>query len=315
MKDRTLEAVHRQVEAMGVEVFEIGLFKPAAEGAVSVEPEMIPRTWDAATLLKSVPWLKYQNSLGRNIYIRPRGEHPLSMIDDLTDTALERMKAEGFQPCLIVETSPGNFQAWLNHGQVLPKAASTVAARLLAERFDGDKGCADWRHFGRLAGFTNRKEKYKQASGDFPFVRLTEASPSLVYSKSHSTIARARAEVEASANTTKSTRPQTFRRSGRILTIDHFRANPRYAGDGNRIDLAYATYAVSHGVPESDVAAAIMTRDLSKKGTARRQADYVNRTIKKAIARATGGTIVGPTPPIASALGSSHSFPASGRSR
>ena len=51
-----------------------------------------------------------------------------------------------------------------------------MAARKLAEEFGGDRGAADWRHFGRLAGFTNRKEKYMNEGGLFPFVRLIEAS-------------------------------------------------------------------------------------------------------------------------------------------
>ena len=153
----TLDAITRQADAMAVDVFEIGLYKPAVDGKAN-EPEMLPRTWDKATLLKSVGWLKYQNSQGRNIYIRPKGEHALSLVDDLTAAALERMKSEGFQPAIVVETSPGNFQAWLNHGRVLPKAESTAAARALAERFGGDRGAADWRHFGRLAGLTNRKQ-------------------------------------------------------------------------------------------------------------------------------------------------------------
>ena len=45
---------------------------------------MIPRVWDAGTILKSLPWLRHQNRHGRNIYIRPKGEHDLSMVDDLT---------------------------------------------------------------------------------------------------------------------------------------------------------------------------------------------------------------------------------------
>src|SRR5262249_23710316 len=106
-------------------------------------------------LLRSVSWLCYQNAHGRNVYIRPNGEHQLSLVDDLTAEAIHLMKAEGFTPAVVVETSPGNFQAWLNHGQVLSKQVSTLAARSLAERFDGDKGAADWRHFGRLAGLTN----------------------------------------------------------------------------------------------------------------------------------------------------------------
>ena len=78
----TLDAITRQADAMAVDVFEIGLYKPAVDGKAS-EPEMLPRTWDKATLLKSVGWLKYQNSQGRNIYIRPKGEHALSLVDDL----------------------------------------------------------------------------------------------------------------------------------------------------------------------------------------------------------------------------------------
>lgn len=51
-----------------------------------------------------------------------------------------------------------------------------------------------------------------------------------------------------------------------------------------RIDLAYAIYAIAHGHTEAEVEAAIRSRDLSHKGTERRQQDYVERTIKKALA-------------------------------
>src|SRR5262245_3095317 len=120
MIDRTLEAVERQVRAMGTEEFEIGLFKPSTDRAAS-EPEMLPRVWNAHTVIKSVPWLKFQNRDGRNIYIRPRGEHALSLVDDLSIEALHRMRDSGFTPAIIVETSPRNFQAWLNHGHILPR--------------------------------------------------------------------------------------------------------------------------------------------------------------------------------------------------
>jgi len=63
-----------------------------------------------------------------------------------------------------------------------------------------------------------------------------------------------------------------------------FRADARYGGDGTRIDLAYAVYALSRGVTATEVEAAIRSRDLSHKGTERRQNDYVERTIKKALA-------------------------------
>jgi hypothetical protein len=39
------------------------------------------------------------------------------------------MKAEGFQPAIAIETLADNFQAWLNHGQVLQAAVGTVGTR------------------------------------------------------------------------------------------------------------------------------------------------------------------------------------------
>jgi len=149
--DKTAVATQLQVAAMASDLFEIGLYNPDAGPTNSV---MISRVWEVETILKSVSWLRHQNRAGRNIYIRPKGEHDLSLVDDLTKDALLSMKEAGFNPALIVETSPGNYQAWLKHTQQLSKEVSTAAARKLAEKFGGDRGAADWRHFGRLAGYT-----------------------------------------------------------------------------------------------------------------------------------------------------------------
>ena len=281
MKNRTLIAVEQQIAAMGCEVYEIGLFKPHTPESDAREPEMLPRTWDRATLLKSVPWLRYQNSQGRNIYIRPKGEHHLSMVDDLTTNAIERMKAEGYTPALVVETSPGNFQAWLNHGQVLPQRLSTLAARALAEKFGGDRGAADWRHFGRLGGFTNRKAKYCGADGRFPFVRIVAEVRKVPYPMATQILSSVRTMAEVSSlGSVASVTAHTFERNQ--LTIHDFRLNPRYGGDGNRIDLAYAIYGFAHGLTQEAVATAIGSRDLSKKGSEYQQAAYISRTLAKA---------------------------------
>ena len=158
--------------AMGHAVFELGLFRMGAEEPG--RPPMLPRSWDVPTLLRSISWLRLQNAQDRNVFIRPKGEHNLTLVDDLEWDSIVRMKREGFQPALVVETSPANFQAWLKHPEQLPQDVGTAAARALAVEFGGDKGAADWRHFGRLAGFTNRKPKYCNADGLHPYVRLIE---------------------------------------------------------------------------------------------------------------------------------------------
>ena len=45
--------------------------------------------------------------------MRPHGEHDLTMVDDLKQKSIDRMFVSGFKPAVVVETSPGNFQAWL----------------------------------------------------------------------------------------------------------------------------------------------------------------------------------------------------------
>jgi hypothetical protein len=281
MSSATTIAVRQQIAAMGRELFEVGVFRPETLGN---EASMLLRIWDRDTLLRSVPWLQLQNHAGRHIYVRPKGEHNLSLVDDLTADAVAAMKCDGFHPALVVETSPCNFQAWLKHPEQLDKQLSTATARALAEKFNGDAGAADWRHFGRLSGFTNRKPKYQDvATGLYPLVRLIEAE-GRVYSRADHFLASIRRGVEErlQARERLRLRTTTLPIAPKRKAIDAFRCDPRYAGDGNRIDLAYAVYALSHGATEEEIATGIRTRDLSKKGPEHRQQDYVERTIRKA---------------------------------
>ncbi len=132
----------------------------------------------------------------------------------------------------------------------------------------------------------NQKEKHRQPNGLFPFVRLIE-STGAVYSEAGRFVTGVREQCERERNARKN-RDSSFGRipvNGRTeKPIDAFRENPAYGGDGTRVDLAYALYAIFHGASVEEVAAAIRTRDLSHKGTERRQGEYVERTIRKAIA-------------------------------
>ena len=183
-----------------------------------------------------------------------------------------------------METSPGNYQVWLKHSKRLSKEVSTAAARALAEKFGGDHGAADWRHFGRLAGFTNRKSKYLDAStGLYPFVRLIEAGGG-VYPAAERFLENVKRSVELRRVEQRQRAKVETIRSQDPKSIDVFRADSRYGGDGTRVDLAYAIYALSRDASAEMVEAAIRSRDLSHKGNERRQEDYVARTIKKALA-------------------------------
>jgi RepB DNA-primase from phage plasmid len=199
--------VRVQLRAMGCERFDVGIKRDAGE--------MILREGQGAVEIeKTIKWLRHENAKGAHIYIPPAGAHKLSLLDDLSSEAVERMKAEGFEPAVLVETSPNNFQAWLNHGQVLDVSASTRAAKQLAERFAGDPSSADWRHFGRLAGFTNPKPERRLTSGMRPFARLRSAT-GRIYSKAAEFAASIRSSDEGRAGQDEVPAKLRRRRAGR----------------------------------------------------------------------------------------------------
>ncbi len=121
----------------------------------------------ASMVLERLPLLRYRNACGSHIYIRSAGEHRFTVLDDLDEASLARLSADGFDPCAVVETSSGNYQAWLRHATVFPKLLGTFAAQTLTARYGADPSAADWRRFGRLPGCTNCKPSTADRTGSF----------------------------------------------------------------------------------------------------------------------------------------------------
>jgi hypothetical protein len=111
-----------------------------------------------------------------------------------------------------------------------------------------DPGAADWRHFGRLAGFTNRKPKHERTDGLYPYVQILDQQAGLVYPHASGFLEgiRGRLRDEELLRTSLMSHARVGV-AGPLKTIDDFRADPSYGADGNRIDLAFAVYALAHG--------------------------------------------------------------------
>lgn len=146
----TRTAVRNQLAAMAGDRFDIGVL-------LANEQMLLRENWSVNRIESALNWLRQENARGAHIFVRPHGVHQINLIDDLSDDAISWMRKCGFQPALVIETSPRNFQAWLNHGRILDCELSTQAARELVRRFGGDPSSADWRHFGRLAGIHESK--------------------------------------------------------------------------------------------------------------------------------------------------------------
>jgi hypothetical protein len=273
----TETVVIAQLKAMACETFDIGVLRQNGR-------MLLRECWTAQRILAAVPWLKHENARCAHIFVRPHGEHALSLLDDLMEDAVKTMDAWGFEPAVLVETSPHNFQAWLNHGRVLNRELSTCVAKALASRFGGDPSSADWRHFGRLAGFTNQKPGRRLDNGLAPFVRL-KSSAGRIYGSAGEFVKA----VAKSASVADDGGPQYSHRAttcrSKLRRLADFHSDPRYGGDLHRADMAGALHAASRGLSEQEIEAEILhARDLSKKGGTRRQLEYARRTAEKAIA-------------------------------
>lgn len=97
-------------------------------------------------------------------------------IDDLSQSTWDMMISEGYRPCVVVESSNKNFQAFFDAGEGTDEFTAKALARVISPRFGGDPGSADAHHLGRVPGFTNQKIKYRNEAGQYPLAALRTAS-------------------------------------------------------------------------------------------------------------------------------------------
>jgi hypothetical protein len=186
MRDRgfflTWQAIRRQLAAMPHELYLVRLIHHATRRAFPGE-----RLWTTGELTSeaTIRFLRVRNREGCDVYVHPyttgrNSGYILLDLDGAPPAVLENMRRDGLAPCVVVQTSPGHLQAWLHISQQpVEPALATAAARQLACTYDGDRASADWRHLGRLAGYTNQKPARRTPSGYAPWVTIVHAQAGL----------------------------------------------------------------------------------------------------------------------------------------
>jgi hypothetical protein len=277
--DRTEATVRNMLAAIEAPLYDVGVLSdrgmlPGLDG--------IP----ASAVVERLALLKYRNARGSHIYIRPSGEHRYTALDDLSEISLAKLTADGFTPCAVVETSAGNFQAWLKHPAVFPKLLGTFAAQTLAARYDADPSAADWRRFGRLPGFTNCKPKYRRPDGLFPFVHLRsytgEQHPMAEsFAKEIAELYAAREQEREARRLQAALSPQRGPRSS-FLSLERFRTSGKYRDRPAAADIAFCVAAYASGMSDEQIERALGDDYLSRDPSPSKRASYIRRTMTKA---------------------------------
>jgi hypothetical protein len=178
----TSQAIRRQLAAMPCELYLVRLIHNLTKRPFPGE-----RLWTATQLvnLATIRFLRVRNREGCDVYLHPYAEDQNAgyiMIDlDQADPAvLSAMCANGHEPCVVLQTSPGHWQAWVHVSSTpLPPAVATAVGRHLAHLYGGDRASTDWRHLGRLAGFTNQKPHRRHGNGYPPWVKVIHTAAGL----------------------------------------------------------------------------------------------------------------------------------------
>ena len=288
--DRTYLAVRRQLQAMNCHAHEVGIRDR--------QGRMMTRTWTSAEVLKSVAWLKRENAKGADIYIRPAGEQNpgLILVDDLNQAQLERMKAKGVEPAAVVETSPENYQAWvrLTDHPLSPEVATT-ASKGIAAYFEADPNSADWRHFGRLAGFTNRKPQHTTETGHNPWVLCHEASGKQasrgaeLAQRAQQTVIERQAQAERE-NRLRAAKNASERVYGHDPVKEYQRQLKRLTERYAHMDYSRADYMICTDMAKQGYSAEQLEKALEQASPelptrkAGHELDYCQRTVRAAIA-------------------------------
>jgi len=284
--DRTAQAIARQLKAMGCDRYEIGI-RDAASG------KMMNREWTPQEVQQNTAWLKRMNAQGNDIYIRPaeQARHGLVLVDDLSSEDLDAMKQDGREPAAIIETSPENYQAWVKVAEEASAAHRGAIARELAREYDADRASAGSHHYGRLAGFTNRKDKHTTRAGYQPWVLCRESSgksatagPELMQQAGQvlENIER-RQEKARRLEGIKAGPKRSYRRDA----VDDYRSEmaglvKRYGDDLSKCDFIAAMKLASKGREPDEIAKAMAEASPAiMERKAGHEADYIRRTVQK----------------------------------
>jgi hypothetical protein len=295
----SLAVLRRQLTAMPCRLYEVRLIQSGSR-----QPYPGVRQWTRSQLSDpaTVGFLRIRNREGYDVYFRPyAGDHNAGYVlldlDDPVPGILARLRAQGHEPCVVVETSPGRWQAWIRVSvePLLPTLATLIAKRL-TQIYGADRTSADWRHLGRLAGFTNRKPQRCGADRMAPWVRLIHAraclarhgvafrelaAAELVGHRGHSAPITTNAEDRAGLGTL----PEHSLSASAVAALyrdclNRLQIRERYpAPDWSIADLWVARELLATGIAPALVAAALRH---GSPGFPRRHADpedYVRRTL------------------------------------
>ncbi len=245
-------------------------------------------------------YIKHANAHGYNIYILPdqltyRGYTDF-LLDDLKAEQIKQIRQDNLYPLYVLQTSPDNFQVILRFVDEykMPDHITYLRVnRYLVKKYNADTGSIGKEHFFRLAGFTNRKEKYRDKNGLYPYVRIdTTKGYGMVNEKAKldEIITQLPPEPETKLDLKEVLNADFFKEAGSdkdyldceayVKTV--YTTNPDIS-DLSKLDFRAASYALLKQFTAKSIYYAILNNSPNLSERHKNINDYLSRTIQRAM--------------------------------
>ena len=273
--DEKLRAFMAYHEAVGADRYRVTIRKKDGNGFVLGKKSGQPSVgYTPSELIKMMDVMRQEEERGGHVYLTPLSDTAAHiLVDDMDAASLERMKADGFTPSVVLESSPQNFQAIFTipiPPEIEPEEMRRIGnaiSRGLNARY-GDINLSGAIHPHRAPAFVNPKDKYKE-QGRSPVVKIVEKNQCVINEKLYMFIGYEHELLTAAAAKPRRERPQRSSSqgeaeppmtmtAGRLIYEAHRRDIMRIAGycsDASRIDAMIAERLVATGHTRAEVTA------------------------------------------------------------
>ena len=222
-------------------------------------------------------WCRHENARGADIYLRPArsGAWPVIFLDDVRPQDADAIVSE--HPALVVETSAGRCHVWVRTSLPLDEAQRGAAQKaFIASRSSSrpiaDPGSTSGEHFGRAAGFRNRKpgrDCWVNLKSD-AHLGLPFDTSSLVYGPGVSTNAQVKV---------RSSSPRAFNASTSARSVNQAVGARDQSESGK--DWAFVMERLERGNSPDAVEASLLERSRDRRGDD--AARYAAHTVRCAV--------------------------------
>ncbi len=129
-------------------------------------------------IVRRTPGILRLQRRGENLFFTPLSETKhLIVLDDLNRGSLEKLRADGFTPAVVLENSPGTFQAIITVSK-LNAGNHNEIEKLLTERLNkeyGNLNLAGFHNPHMVPGYETRQPEFQGEDGSYPEVRMISA--------------------------------------------------------------------------------------------------------------------------------------------